>query len=62
MRGPSKLPERLKSCSNRLPSSSRRRAIRIWSRDPRKVAKPHYFVQTGWSVQEFLDHTTPSAP
>jgi hypothetical protein len=28
----------------------------------RKVAKHHWFVQTGVVVQEFLDHTTPSAP
>jgi|SoiMetStandDraft_5_1073268.scaffolds.fasta_scaffold173868_2 hypothetical protein len=28
----------------------------------KKVAKPPQLAQTGWCGQEFLDHTTPSAP
>jgi len=31
-------------------------------RDQEKVAKPPQLAQAGWCDQEFLDHTTPSAP
>ena len=31
-------------------------------RDQEKDAKPPQLAQTGWCGQEFLDHTTPSAP